>query len=900
MPDRQSQTPPQPAHSTRRLRWLIVLGLVGANVLLLSSSSYLLWRSQQQHEKRAETLTQNVTKAVELNVVKTVAAVDLALQAVVDGLEAQLARGGIQPDAAQKLLATYEARVPAIEAIRVSRFDGLVIYGQGLDPAKHTSWADRDEFKLLQSQPQSGLQITEARMGKVAKRAIVSLTRRYNYPDGRFAGTVSAPVTVAHFTELLASFDVGTHGTLLLRDAQGRLITRFPALPDKPAGQMGNQLMSADFRRVFDKGLPVDTGYTAASPDGYRRIFTFQRIESAAMVAIVATAEVDYLADWRTEAWRTAFILLSFSLLSVVIGVAALRMLRRSELDAQRVLESKRFAAAVLDSLTDHVVVIDAHGTITKVNQAWLKFATDNGATHLESIQPGANYFEVCVGAATSTEGDDAAKAVQGIQAVMNGQLPEFTLEYPCHSPHLQRWFVMRAVNLAGSHKGAVLLHQDVTQRHRAEDLLKASEERFHLMFDTALDAMMLTAPDGRIFAANRTACTLLQRTEQELQAIGRNGVVDTTAPTLEPALQTRLHDGRIACELTFVRKDGTRFLCDVSSTLYTNSADQRVSSVVFRDITERKRIEAALRESEARMAAVFKASPLGIAISRLDDGTVLDINDACARLFGFEREELIGRKAVADLAIYRQPAQRDELVRLLREHATFQGVEVHYKTHAGQDLVVEVSARLIEVNHQPCVLAVMLDVTEKKREEDLIHAFAFHDALTQLPNRRLLTDRIKQALFNTKRHERVGALMYLDLDNFKPLNDTHGHEVGDLLLLEVAQRLTRCVREIDTVARVGGDEFVVLLSDLAPSRAEAHELARAVAEKILAAVAAPYQLIVGESADVATVTHHCSVSVGVALFAGDASSHTDILNWADAAMYQAKHAGRNTLRFHG
>ncbi|MDD5478071.1 diguanylate cyclase [Rhodoferax sp.] len=714
MPDRQSQTPTPPAHSTRRLRWLVVLGLVGVNVLLFAMSSYLLWRSQQQHEKRAETLTQNVTKAVELNVVKTVAAVDLALQAVVDGLEAQLAHGGIQPDATQKLLATYEGRVPAIEAIRVSRFDGLVIYGRGLVPAEQASWADRDEFKLLQSQPHSGLQITEARIGKVAKRAI-----------------------------------------------------------------------------------------------------------------------------------------------------------------------------------------IDAHGTITKVNQAWLKFATDNGATQWDSIQPGANYFEVCVGASTSTAGDDAAKVLQGIQAVMNGQLPEFTLEYPCHSPHVQRWYVMRAVNLAGSHKGAVLLHQDVTQRHRAEDLLKASEERFHLMFDTAIDAMILTAPDGRIFAANSTACTLLQRTEEEIQAVGRNGVVDTTAPALEPALQTRLHDGRIACELTFVRKDGTRFLCDVSSTLYNDSTGQRMSSVVFRDITERKRIEAALRESEARMAAVFKASPLGIAISRLDDGTVMDINDACARLFGFEREEIIGRKAVADLALYRQPAQRDELVRLLREHATFQGVEVHYKTHADQDLVVEVSARLIEINQQPCVLAVMLDVTEKKREQDLIHAFAFHDALTQLPNRRLLTDRLKQAIFNTKRHERVGALMYLDLDNFKPLNDTHGHEVGDLLLQEVAQRLTRCVREIDTVARVGGDEFVVLLSDLAPSRAEAHELARAVAEKILTAVAAPYQLIVGESADVATVTHHCSVSVGVALFAGDASSHTDILNWADAAMYQAKHAGRNTVRFH-
>lgn len=188
-------------------------------------------------------------------------------------------------------------------------------------------------------------------------------------------------------------------------------------------------------------------------------------------------------------------------------------------------------------------------------------------------------------------------------------------------------------------------------------------------------------------------------------------------------------------------------------------------------------------------------------------------------------------------------------------------------------------------------------DITERKKADELIRNLAFNDALTNLPNRRLLLDRMKQAMVASKRSGRYGATMFLDLDNFKPLNDAHGHDMGDLLLIEVAHRITRCVREIDTVARFGGDEFVVMLSELDPDQEMSAQQAAIVAEKIRVALAAPY-LLSHRQADNSeiTVEHHCSASIGVVLFISNESNPEDVIKWADVAMYRAKEGGRNRV----
>jgi diguanylate cyclase (GGDEF)-like protein len=197
-------------------------------------------------------------------------------------------------------------------------------------------------------------------------------------------------------------------------------------------------------------------------------------------------------------------------------------------------------------------------------------------------------------------------------------------------------------------------------------------------------------------------------------------------------------------------------------------------------------------------------------------------------------------------------------------------------------------------------VLGFIQDVTQSRKLEDQVRQLAFHDALTNLPNRRLLLDRLTQTMALSKRTGRHAALMFLDLDNFKPLNDSHGHEVGDLLLIEVAVRLTGCMREIDTVARFGGDEFVVMISELHINRQESIAQAQIIAEKMRLAISETFQLTVKpENSPVQKITHHCTASMGVAVFIDRDGTESDVLRWADMAMFEAKNAGRNAIRFH-
>jgi len=180
------------------------------------------------------------------------------------------------------------------------------------------------------------------------------------------------------------------------------------------------------------------------------------------------------------------------------------------------------------------------------------------------------------------------------------------------------------------------------------------------------------------------------------------------------------------------------------------------------------------------------------------------------------------------------------------------------------------------------------------------ISQLAYYDALTLLPNRHLLNDRIAQSIAVSARNQLYNAVIFLDIDNFKPLNDVHGHHAGDMLLIEVARRLTLCVREIDTAARFGGDEFVILLNELAMDKSEAATKANIVAEKIRNILAETYCLEIAQDSNAAQrMEHHCTSSIGAVLFNGNKSSQEEILKYADIAMYQAKTAGGNCILFY-
>lgn len=189
-------------------------------------------------------------------------------------------------------------------------------------------------------------------------------------------------------------------------------------------------------------------------------------------------------------------------------------------------------------------------------------------------------------------------------------------------------------------------------------------------------------------------------------------------------------------------------------------------------------------------------------------------------------------------------------------------------------------------------------EITKRKLLEQKINQLAFYDSLTNLANRRLLLDRLDKALSSSKRNHNFNALLFLDLDNFKPLNDLHGHEAGDLLLVEVAQRLNACVREMDTVSRFGGDEFIVLIGNLSTDKAQATDQASEIANKIHQSLSEVYLINMADDDSTHTIEHYCTASIGVLVFNEDELNQNQIIERADSAMYLAKESGRNQIRF--
>jgi diguanylate cyclase (GGDEF)-like protein/PAS domain S-box-containing protein len=315
--------------------------------------------------------------------------------------------------------------------------------------------------------------------------------------------------------------------------------------------------------------------------------------------------------------------------------------------------------------------------------------------------------------------------------------------------------------------------------------------------------------------------------------------------------------------------------------------------AVYFRDVTERRRSQEQLmllETSVSRLNDIVVIAETG-ATSAEQEPRIVFVNDAFEQQTGYSRAEVLGQtprmlleldpaitklRELAQSLQHTQQARTELMVR--RKNGALFWVELE---------VVSVQATAEEITHW---VAVGRDITQRKTAEDMIRHLAFYDALTDLPNRQLLLDRLQQALAASARSGQHGALMFIDLDNFKVLNDTLGHHMGDQLLQKVAARLTKSVRKTDMVARLGGDEFVVMVDDLSTDPDAAAFKARALAEKVLNTLREPFQLTGHQ--------HFATPSIGVTSFTGQQSDVGELLKQADLAMYQAKSLGRNTLCF--
>ena len=438
------------------------------------------------------------------------------------------------------------------------------------------------------------------------------------------------------------------------------------------------------------------------------------------------------------------------------------------------------------------------------------------------------------------------------------------------------------------------MLLKDVEERLNTERALSESSARLRAITQAIPDVLLVLDRNGRYLEVLSNDKTALVASAKDLLGKQLSDVLPPDQTQLYLRLiQETLRTGRTqTLEYEIRTLDGVRQFEGRTQPLGVPVQGDKAVVLLARDITARKQAEAALRESELRFRSLLLNIPSISVQGYLADGTTSYWNKASETLYGYTAQEAMGSN-LFDLII--PPVMRDTVrTHVEQMFATGEVIpagELQLQRKDGTLVDVFSSHAYIQVPDQPPeMFCIDIDISGRKAAEDEARYLAFYDALTELPNRRLLVDRLQQVLAGSTRSGMATAVLFVDLDNFKTLNDTRGHEVGDMLLTEVARRLQSHVRELDTVARLGGDEFVVVLQNLGTDPTEAADQARMLGEMLRARLAQPY--------DLAGHEYHCAASIGITLLHGQRTTVDEILKQADMAMYRAKDAGRNTLRF--
>ena len=440
---------------------------------------------------------------------------------------------------------------------------------------------------------------------------------------------------------------------------------------------------------------------------------------------------------------------------------------------------------------------------------------------------------------------------------------------------------VIPLLDIQGKHTGNLGICHDITKQKLAEISARSREAEIRLLADSLPVLIAYAdAKEQRYTFANKAYANTYGRDEKSILGHTVREVIGEEAyQEVESNVKAVLAGKPVNYERSLVAVDGVRRFIEVDLIPHFDDAQKMIGSfIVINDITKHRLAERAVRESEERLKKFEAASHDGIVF--VEDGVLVDVNEAAMRLFGYEFGEMVGRKTLDFLA----SECWDMVLHYIRNRheSPYEAIAVH---KSGRRIPIEVIPREMPYQGRTHRMAVVRDITERKRAEERIQFMAHHDSLTHLPNRASLMERLELMLAAARREQTMVALIFIDLDHFKTVNDSLGHYAGDALLKVIATRLKSCLRDADTVSRLGGDEFLVAVPGLPDPQAVVP-----IVEKLLQVVSETC-IIDGQSLSI-------SPSIGISMFPRDGIDADSLIKNADAAMYLAKDNGRANYQF--
>ena len=865
---------------------LLVVAIVATSI-----GSALFLREQETEEWRRQLSDLSLLLAAQTD--QTMSSSKLAMDSIAERVEAMGIRNDQELRSKTGTAAMYQMMrdkitgLPQVDVATIVAANGDVVNFTRSFPAPPINLSDRDYFLARRDNPGLGLFISIAVKNKGNDKWVFYLSRRLNDPKGQFMGLVLVGISVDQFTDfydrLGKNLGEGAAITLYRRDFS--ILTRWPRQEES----IGMKNLTGTSHTVVEEMKKTnDVIYTAgprfsASGVSTARLGAVRVLDGFPMIVNLTVTEDLFLANWR----RMAKLIIAGATGSILVLVIAALMLMRitrkkEESDDLLRLNEQRYRSIIEASPVPYALNDDQQN-ITFLNSAFIQtfgYGNDELPTLMEwwpRAYPDPAYRQ-WVATTWQVRLDRARK--------QDAPFEPMEVRIRCKDGTV-RTVLAAAASLGDSFEGNHLVTlYDITERKRVEEALQESELKYRTLAESAPLAIQVFSPEGAPLRVNKAWEKMWG---VPFDALGQFNVLhdeQLAARGMLPLLQRAFAGESVKFPIHQYDKALANGVPNSGSELWVRAFAYPLYGpghkllevvVIQEDVTDRIRIESQLRLS----ASVFENSGEGIVITDASN-RIVDVNKAFTRISGYSREEVLGKDPGLLKSGHHDRLFYDDMWQALAKDGHWQG-EIWDRRRNGELFAERLTISTVrnEKGERSHHVAVMSDITELKQNQERLLKAAHHDGLTGIPNRTLFADRLRQAIAQTERSRTILAVGYLDLDGFKPVNDTYGHETGDRVLIETAERLVSCLRGGDTVARLGGDEFVFLLVGL--GTLDECEVAL---QRMMDAVAEP---IVHGSVQV-----NISASIGVALYPADDADPDVLLRHADQAMYQAKKAGKN------